>query len=745
MKNLDLRFTYVESAEIAILLALAVLAFTFFFYRRAFRGRFTWLPLALALLRAAAGVTCLFILLRPVVSFDLISKKKSRIAILIDRSLSMGIQDSVGGEARLASALRVARGELMARLGEIYHLEAYAFPREESLSPEAIPDLTADGSRTDLEAAWQGIRSSSEKLEAVILLSDGRDNHPERFQGNERLPASPIYPVALGSGLETTPDLAVTHVESEGKVLLGNRVEVRVGIRSRGLPELTTELSIHLLGEKGGEVLRKEVRLLPGANQVRFFMTPGRAGALTYQARLTEGPNELFRKNNLRHFAMDVAERLIQVLLFEGRVRWEYKFIRDTLARDPNVNITGIVKTRGDRVMQQGVAPVDLTEGFPKTREDLRKFDCVILGDVGSADFPPGVLELLKVWMGEDGGGLIYLGGPTTYGEIAASPLAGILPVQLRSGNKLPGKPAVKLALAAVDHPILRGIANYFLPEFPGGPFTLHEAFEAGSLRPGADPLLFVQSGQESDTPPSENTPETQVLLAAQQYGRGRAIAYLTDSDWRWVMLRGGEGGRALHGRLWGQMVRWAARRLEAIPSGTIAVHLPRRVAMAGERVRVEVRGSEDRLGKLQVVSVEPGGKLSLVPGSAEGNLWSGEFTPKEEGRYEIRADAIFVSAGSSSKKSVSSDSAALIVEPSQLEMDELLPNWDLLRTFAERTGGTFFSLPQVGGLADAIIQDTGGVVTHVELGTERSWKLYLIIIALFTLEWALRRKIFVV
>jgi len=88
---------------------------------------------------------------------------------------------------------------------------------------------------------------------------------------------------------------------------------------------------------------------------------------------------------------------------------------------------------------------------------------------------------------------------------------------------------------------------------------------------------------------------------------------------------------------------------------------------------------------------------------------------------------------------------ASLIVEPSRLEMDEPLPNWELLRDLAGRSGGKFFNLPQVGGLADAIIQDTGGVVTHVELGTEKSWKLYLAIIVLFTLEWALRRRIFVV
>ena len=38
-----------------------------------------------------------------------------------------------------------------------------------------------------------------------------------------------------------------------------------------------------------------------------------------------------------------------------------------------------------------------------------------------------------------------------------------------------------------------------------------------------------------------------------------------------------------------------------------------------------------------------------------------------------------------------------------------------------------------------------GSVVTRVELGTERNWLLYAGVVLLFTLEWALRRKVFVV
>jgi hypothetical protein len=755
--NLDLRFTYVGSNWMAALIVLAAMGVTVILYRRAFRGRLAPLPLVLAALRALACGACVLVLLRPVVSYDRIVRKESRLAILIDRSRSMGIADSVGGEARIASALRVARSEAVARLGEAIRLETYVFPGGEEVPAPGVPDIAADGPRTDILSAWRCIKVGAEKLQGIILLSDGRDNRPERLRSADGLPPAPLYAVGVGSGSEGAPDLSIAAVESEEKVLLGNRIEVRAKVRSRGLPPIATILEVSLEGRK---VLEREVRLEPGTNDIPFSIAPDRSGDLTYEVRIAGRPDEVFRENNVRHLPVSASERMLQVLIHDGRVRWQYRFVRETLARDPGINAVGLVKTRGDRVLQQGAAPVDLSGGLPSTREEWRKIDVLVLGDVAPGDLPRGAPELIRAWIGEDGGGLIYLGGPESYGAMAASPLAGALPIELRSGGKLPGKPSVSLAAAAAEHPILRGIAGHFLPACPGGPFGVQEAFDAGGPRPGADPLLLVRMAEEAggDAAPAAPPGPPRILLAAQQYGRGRTIAYLTDSDWRWVMVRGAEGGRTLHARLWGQMARWVARRDDAGADGTLSVRLPRRVAMAGDRVRVEARGPRDRLGKIEVEAVGPGGKVAPVAGAVEGDVWMGEFVPEEEGPYEVRARSDGGAAegaapagspkpagGKAAAPGGDPSKAALLVEPDRLEMEEPSPDWDLLRDLAARSGGKFFSLPEANRLADAILRDAGSVATRVELGTERSPWLFAAIVVLLALEWALRRKIFVV
>jgi hypothetical protein len=77
--------------------------------------------------------------------------------------------------------------------------------------------------------------------------------------------------------------------------------------------------------------------------------------------------------------------------------------------------------------------------------------------------------------------------------------------------------------------------------------------------------------------------------------------------------------------------------------------------------------------------------------------------------------------------------------------MEDVSPDWDLLRRLAEETGGRFLTLPEAGSLADGIVARSKGSVVHVELGLDRSWAVFAVLVGLLAAEWLLRRKIHVV
>ena len=67
-------------------------------------------------------------------------------------------------------------------------------------------------------------------------------------------------------------------------------------------------------------------------------------------------------------------------------------------------------------------------------------------------------------------------------------------------------------------------------------------------------------------------------------------------------------------------------------------------------------------------------------------------------------------------------------------------------KTIDIAAGDTYtFTLADFGSIPDLLLRDTKGAVAHVEMGVDRSWPLYLALVALLALEWFLRRRVHVI
>ena len=114
-----------------------------------------------------------------------------------------------------------------------------------------------------------------------------------------------------------------------------------------------------------------------------------------------------------------------------------------------------------------------------------------MLGNVVEEEFASGDLQRIAAWVAEDGGGLILSGGPESWSSLARTELDRLLPVTAGTSERIPGDLLVSPPLAALDHPVTKGLQTFFAPAL-AKPFVLTEAFDAGRLRPGAELLLSV-------------------------------------------------------------------------------------------------------------------------------------------------------------------------------------------------------------------------------------------------------------
>jgi uncharacterized membrane protein len=191
-------------------------------------------------------------------------------------------------------------------------------------------------------------------------------------------------------------------------------------------------------------------------------------------------------------------------------------------------------------------------EEFPRTPDELRPYDAVILSDIPSdtlllerACYADGVrvpnrLQSIASYV-SDGGGLLMIGGYMSFSghgghaNYRHTPLARILPVDMLAGDDRAETPhGVVPTVVAPEHPIVAGLQAAHWPYFLG----------YNKVLMGADATLVLEC-------------EGDPFLAVRSVGSGRTAGFMSDCSEHW-------GSRefvswAQYGRFWSQMLAWVA------------------------------------------------------------------------------------------------------------------------------------------------------------------------------------------
>src|SRR6202000_1611953 len=155
----------------------------------------------------------------------------------------------------------------------------------------------------------------------------------------------------------------------------------------------------------------------------------------SFQIGIQPEPGEENVQNNAVVRLINVNEKKMRILYFEGEPRWEYKFIRRAILDydDPAIDLVTVVRTTQNKTYQQGGAPEELKDGFPPTEDGLFKFDGLIIGSVEASYFSPEAQTWIRDFADRRGGGVLFLAGRFTLsdGGYAKTPMAEMMPLRL--------------------------------------------------------------------------------------------------------------------------------------------------------------------------------------------------------------------------------------------------------------------------------------------------------------------------
>lgn len=483
--------------------------------------------------------------------------------------------------------------------------------------PAGLDKLTADGFETNVGRAVRDVLDKLEgrRLAALVVVSDGQNTSPAaagRLAAVRELLKDrgvPVYAVAVG---DPTPpkNLAVAQMQGPGEVRKGSVVSLTAVLTQRGYAgrEVTVDLLRAPAGtdawEKTGTSERVTLEGEAGANgadagklqEVTLRTEAQDVGEFVYKARVEPLADEMLRTDNEAKANVRVSDEKVAVLLVSGDANWEFQFLRNYLLKHPEHYHVSLWQQNADAAFNQDASTGMKLSALPLTRDELFKYDVIILHDPryvpGSLD--AAFLNLLEEFVGKHHGGLAYLAGnkftdANLLGGGTFDPLAKLLPVVLRAE---PGgaaaalrtrRTATKLELTpeGADHP---------LTQLGAGP-SADENRKAWDALPGifrthaVDKLKTLATALAVSADPSRTTSDGQrePAIAVQYYGKGRVLYHGFDQTWRWRYV---DDAKAYY-RFWGNVVDFlAAGRLE---KKRILITTGGDVFDAGSDIRVRV------------------------------------------------------------------------------------------------------------------------------------------------------------
>ena len=732
-------------ALILVFIFLLAGAFVYFIYLRP-RTRLPKRTTAtLVALRATLLTFMILLLLRPVVVVSSVIPRSSYVALVVDDSLSMKLQDAPGGATRLDTVkqalLNTAPNSFLNKLEQKFKTNLYGFSGALSRLKDAN-DLFGEGRTSDISGALDETikRSSGMPLSAIVLATDGAANVPSDISNTLReLRARDIAVFTIGVGDTAKPlDAELTRINMPRRVLAGSRVNIETFVGLSGYSETKVLLGVK---EDGRTIKTEEFNVRGNDTQaINLDITPATPGVHRYTVEITPLDGEITVDNNKQDALVDVVEGPLRLLYVEGEPRWELGKIREALRlNEKNLVLISLQRTGENKFYRQGIGnQVELVTGFPKTEEELFSYDGLVLGSVDAAFFSPDQLRSIEAFVARRGGGLLALGGRLAFdgGKYKGTPLDDLVPLVLTGGpvdeaNSYAPVYKVSLTGAGQAHPITRlnddRAANQKIwNDLP--PVSISEPLL--NVKPGAVVLLEARRVDGSGA----NVP----LLVQQRYGRGQTLALTASDTWRWRMRMDAKNNS--HETFWRQLLRYV---VSSTPQ-QIEVSAAKDVYSMDDTVNIvaDLRDTKfNAVGDAHATArvTKPSGATVDVPLTFttlnNANIYTGEFKADELGQHRIEL------AGTSASLGQLNAQANVLVSDLNREYYSAAQNSDLLKRIAAETGGKYYTPAQVQSLLDDL---TYRQTPYSERVTKDLWDMpvnFVLLIGLLSAEWFLRKR----
>ncbi|MDB4758953.1 hypothetical protein OAF99_01290 [Akkermansiaceae bacterium] len=670
------------------------------------------------------------------------SDLQPEIVIVTDESLSMSTTDARVPEAMESEETVITREKLVDNLlaSEFWKpFEAESKNRVTLSTFGAPPEDTDPALRamagTDINDALQKILEAGRNLRAVVMLGDGDWNigkSPVAAAQQFRLKDVPLY--ALGTGSQQRlPDLDLDSVNAPTYGIVGENVQIPFTIQSSLGRDVRTIVRIR---SDSGKERTKDITIR--ANSTHYDSILWRIekeGASTLNLSIPTTNGELMQSNNSRDFIISGKPESIKVLVVETLPRWEYRFIRNALSRDPGVDVDCLLLHPN---LGKGDGP-DYIQEFPENLEDLQKYDVVFVGDVGlSEDGESGLTteqaNLIKGLVENQASGVVFIpGAQGNQFKLEETELYDLIPVILDKDNPTGLSDSIDASMRLTSE------GEKSLLTMLGDDETENEViwqdlpgfyWQAPVVKAKAGTTVLAVNANRSNA--SGRLP----ILVTSRAGAGKVLYMATDSAWRW--RRGVED--LYHYRFWGQVARWMSYQRNMAAGERVRLFYTPERPKPGDPVFLSANafsenGAPLTEGNLQIDLTAPNGtsqRIELAQDDASWGSFSGQFKISQPGTWGVKAfiagdDSAFIET-------------KIISQTDDIEKTGLPARFEVLEEMTKVSRGRLVTAAQLEELVKEInaLPEPQPLVDSIKLWAH--WLAPTILVILLSLFWMGRK-----
>ena len=672
----------------------------------------------LILLRTLAFSLLLLLIFEPLLTLIKNNKEKPILAILVDNSKSMSIDEK--NYNRSEELKKIINSSIFSEIKQVGEIEYFLF----SDKLKQVDNFTSDsidfsGNSTDISAGIKDIKKllNEKNIQSLLIISDGEYNIGQNPIYQAELFGKQINTIGIGDSSEQK-DLSITKILTNNIVYKDSKVPANVVLRSSGYKNEKVNVSLQ---HEGNTIETKEVELKSGSVEynIDFTLEPKEDGIKKYTASVTSLADEVTDQNNRKSFYVKVLPNKMKVTIIAGAPSHDVSFIKNTLLSDENISVNSFVQKADGSF-----------EGLDNN--ELNETTCIFLVGFPQSHTRQNILEDIKNVIVEKNKPVFFISDLNIdYNKLTI--LEPLLPFNVKgiSYNEMLVTPNVNNI--QIQSPLMK---------ITGSPDDINIWNQLPPLFRSETLFEKKIEAEVLSTLKINTIPFNYPLILSRKAYKQKSLAITSYGIWRWKLLLEGMGGNPDFLKIFiGNSIRWLTTREE---DKKFNVTLLKEMYNSGESVEFMAELYDDSYQPIDNAAV----KITV---KKEGELFETIMNSLGTGRYFANIEGLsegdyqYIGYANNGEIKLGEDSGRFSIGESNLEFANIKMNADILKQIAYKTGGSFYTINNFSEIVEQIKDDLNFMPAEVTYKSEfQLWNIYytlILLILLLTIEWFIRKK----